>query len=158
METHDKSCKKLWEFTKDRSVWHGALAGTLVGLPLLPLSRQIDLLPCEKLKKCALAASRLEHAWHQENLVPRSQFKPRIDPRAHSVKILPGGEWLVVVTRDLLLRLICIDEQREDVVVPLKARNSRLVLRAVTQLFYSSSHETLLLVRTASSVRLVSFS
>ena len=152
-----KTCKALREFAKDRSVWHGAISDILVDLPLLPLCHRIDSMPAEELRKNALSASRLEHAWHEEDLVPRSQQSVRVDPRAHSAKVLPGGEWLIVVARDVSLRLIKIEDPKQTVVIPLDAGNPRLVLRVVTQLFYSSTHETLLLVRTTSSIRSVVF-
>lgn len=134
-------------------MWNDAITCTLVDLPLLPLARQLDVQPVETLRKTALSTLRLDHLWHQEDITPRSQTKPSVDPRAHSVKLLPGGRWLVVVTRDLHLRLVNLAGEQDDVVMPLHTGNARLVLRAVTQVFYSSSHETLLLVCTTSSIR-----
>jgi hypothetical protein len=123
--------------------------------PMPHVTRHLFDIPTYELRRQCLLASRLEESWHKNrgNLKQLSDLS--VDQRAHSVILLPGGEWIAVVTRDVSLCLHRIGEREPAAILSLQVGHPRLVMRVVIRTFFSSSHETLLLIRTISSLRFV---
>ncbi|TFK51212.1 hypothetical protein OE88DRAFT_1514597 [Heliocybe sulcata] len=99
-----KTCKELYAFTEDRSLWNYVLSG-LLSYPLPYTVRIEPSLWPQSSRQRALVASRVDEAWHDKNILPRHiHFLPSV-LGLKDVLLLPGGEWLVSLLHDGTLQL-----------------------------------------------------
>ena len=90
---------------RDRSMWHHMLSRLLLHFPQPQIATRLANMEVEEMKMWVIHSTRLDRLWHQIDYQPRVTRDYHCDKTVEHVKMVAGGNWLVVVLRDGSLQL-----------------------------------------------------
>ncbi|KAM5542047.1 hypothetical protein V8D89_004357 [Ganoderma adspersum] len=99
------TCKKGQALMQDRSMWHHMLSRLLLHFPQPKIATRLANMEVEEMKMWVIHSARLDRLWHQIDYQPRATRDYHCDKTVEHVKMVAGGNWLVVVLRDGSLQL-----------------------------------------------------
>ncbi len=102
---HLQTCKKLQALMHDHSIWHHMLSRLLLHFPQPQIAMSVTDMEVEEMKMWVIHSARLDRLWHEIDYQPRVIRDYHCDKTVEHVKLVAGGNWLVVVLRDGSLQL-----------------------------------------------------
>lgn len=90
---------------QDRSMWHYMLSRLLVHFPQPQIAMRLADMEVEEMEMWVVHSARLDRLWHQVDYQPNLIRDFDCDKTVEHVKLVAGGNWLVIVLRDGSLQL-----------------------------------------------------